>query len=201
VQDLAEIILDKALELAAADSWEKVRLQDVARALDIGLDEIYRYYHQKDDLAEALFDRADQLLLATAVDPEFKALCGRERIQNAILSWLAALAPYRPTVIEMFGYKLEPGHIHLQVLGVLRVSRTVQWILEAAGSRTIGFSRIMEEIGTTSVFLSAVICWLRDTSAESVKTRDFTRRLLQRSESLARQLNPESIITKPPGWT
>jgi AcrR family transcriptional regulator len=196
----AEAILDRALVLAAISSWEKMRLQDVAQDLNIDLQEIYRHYRQKDDLAEELFNRADRAVLATAGDLGFKALSGQERIREAILIWLDVLAPHRAAVIQMFGYKLEPGHIHLQVLGVLRVSRTVQWFLEAAGSRTTGLARILEEIGTTGVFLSTLVCWLRDTTAESVATRDFSARLLQRSEALAKRVNPDSIITKPPGW-
>ena len=33
----------------------------------------------------------------------------------------------------MLAYKLEPGHLHLQLPGLVRVSRTVQWFREAAG--------------------------------------------------------------------
>ena len=196
----ADAILDRALGLAASSSWEKIRLQDVAQDLHVDLQDIYKHYRQKDDLAEELFNRADRAALAIAGDPEFVALSGRERIHVAILTWLEVLAPHRAAVIQMFGYKLEPGHIHLQVLGILRVSRTVQWFLETAGSRTTGLSRILEEIGTTGVFLSTLICWLRDTTAASKVTRDFSARLLQRSEALAQQINPDSIITKPSGW-
>jgi ubiquinone biosynthesis protein COQ9 len=175
---LADKILDKALELAAERSWEELRLQEVAAALDISLDDIRQFYRQKDDIAEALFDRADQSVLI------------------AILTWLRTLAPYRPTVIDIFKYKLEPGHLHFQILGVLRVSRTVQWFLEAAGSKTSHLSRIMEEIGTTSVYLTTLAYWLTDQSTECGKTNDFIDKLLRKSESLAVWANPDSVITK-----
>ena len=193
---LADKILDKALELAAERSWEELRLQEVAVALDISLDDIRQFYRQKDDIAEALFDRADQSVLIAAKHSEFRQLCGRDRIRKAILTWLRTLAPYRPTVIDIFKYKLEPGHIHFQILGVLRVSRTVQWFLEAAGSKTSHFSRIMEEIGTTSVYLTTLAYWLTDPSTECGKTNDFIDKLLRKSESLAVRVNPDSVITK-----
>jgi len=194
---LDEKILDKALELAAERTWEDVRLQQVANALGISLDEVRQYYRQKDDLAEALFDRADRAVLAASDSAEFRQLNGRDRLRKAIMIWLHELAPYRHVVIDIFKYKLEPGHIHFQVLGALRVSRTVQWFLEAAGSRTSHLSRIMEEVGTTSVYLSTLIYWLTDPSTESGRTNDFVDRLLRKSEILAAWVNPHSVITQP----
>src|SRR3972149_2505449 len=107
---VSDRILDKALDLAKESSWERVRLQQVAAALAIGLDEVRLHYRQKDDLAEALFDRADQAVLTTSGSKDFKALCGRDRLRVAIMTWLGVLTPYRRTVLDMFKYKLEPGH-------------------------------------------------------------------------------------------
>lgn len=191
---LAETILDKALSLAEKSSWENVRLQQVADALDISLDDIRKHYRSKDDLAEALFDRADQAILKEAGSEEFKVLSGRDRLREAIMTWLRALAPYRRIVIDIFKYKLEPGHIHLQTLGLLRVSRTVQWLLEATGSKTSHLSRIMEEIGATSVYLASLVYWLKDQSADSRNTCEFIDRLLNRSVKLASLVNRESVI-------
>lgn len=196
---ISDGILDKALELAKESSWEKVRLQQVADALGIGLEQVRLYYRQKDDLAEALFDRADQAVLTISGSTDFKALCGRDRLRIAIMTWLGVLTPHRRTVFDMFKYKLEPGHIHLQVLGVLRVSRTVQWFLEATGSRTSHLGRILEEIGTSAVFLTTVAYWLTDHSEDAGKTNDFIDRLLRKSEALARNVNPDSVITQPAG--
>ena len=192
----AEKILDKALELAAKRGWEEVRLQEVADSLGIGLDEVHRHYRQKDDLAEALFDRADRAVLAMAGSEEFRKLHGRDRLRKAIMTWLDSLAPYRHIVIDIFKYKLEPGHIHFQVLGALRVSRTVQWFLEAAGSRTSHLGRIMEEVGASSVYITTLIYWLMDKSTESGKTNDFLDRLLRKSGTFAMWVNPDSVITK-----
>lgn len=191
---IADKILDKALALAAESSWENVRLQQVADALDIGLEDMRQHYRQKDDLAEALFDRADQAVLTESNSAEFKRLCGRDRVRKAIMTWLVALAPHRHAVIDIFKYKLEPGHIHFQVLGVLRVSRTVQWILEATGSRTSHLSRIMEEVGTTGVYLTTLVYWLTDRSEDFCKTNDFIGKLLSNSEKLARWVNMNSVI-------
>ncbi|MGH8120497.1 MAG: TetR/AcrR family transcriptional regulator [Gammaproteobacteria bacterium] len=196
---VSDRILDKALELAQASSWEQVRLQQVSEALGFDLEEVRRHFRQKDDLAEALFDRADQAVLAASGSGNFRNLCGRDRLRVAIMTWLGVLTPHHRAVFAMLKYKLEPGHIHLQAFGVVRLSRTVQWFLEATCSRTTHLARTLEEIGTTAVFLATVAYWLTDHAEHSVNTNDFLDRLLHKSEALARSVNPDSVITRPAG--
>ena len=196
---VSDRILDKALELAQAGSWEQVRLPQISDALGIDLEEVRQHYRQKDDLAEALFDRADQAVLAASGSGDFRNLCGRDRLRVAIMTWLEVLTPHQRAVFDMLKYKLEPGHIHLQAYGVVRLSRTVQWFLEATRSRTTHLARTLEEIGTTAVFLATVACWLTDHAEGSAKTNDFLDRLLRKSEALARSVNPDSVITRPAG--
>jgi len=195
--NLADNILDKALELAESGSWEYVRLSDIADELEIGLDEVSRFYRQKDDLAEAMFNRADQIMMAEASKPEFKKLNGRERIHRVIMTWLLALAPHRRATIDMLKYKLEFGHIHLQASGILRISRTIQWMLEAAGSKTVHLARVAEEVGTTSIFLSTFSYWLIDHSEGYTKTVKVLDSLLRKAEILAHVVNSTSLIAQP----
>ncbi|MGR9107725.1 MAG: TetR/AcrR family transcriptional regulator, partial [Gammaproteobacteria bacterium] len=54
-----DLILDTALQMAESSSWERLHLYDLARRLDITLDQVREYFPQKDDLVEAWFDRAD----------------------------------------------------------------------------------------------------------------------------------------------
>jgi len=194
---ITDDILDKALELAEAGSWESVRMYNIASELGIGLDEISRHYQQKDDLAEALFNRADQVMLSEAAKDGFDELSGRKRIHRVIMAWLSALAPHRRATIDILKYKLEFGHIHLQVLGVLRVSRTVQWMLESVGSKTESLSRIAEEVGATSVFLTTLGCWLTDHTEGYARTEKLLDSLLCKSENLASIVNPLSVVAEP----
>lgn len=189
-------ILDRALELANSSSWESIRLYEVAKDLGVGLDEIHRYYRQKDDLAEAWFNRADNSMLSESSRPGFHMLDGRIRLQRVIMAWIMALAPYRSATRDMLKYKMEPGHVHLQAAGVLRISRTVQWLLEAAGSKTTRLSRIAEEIGTTAVFVSTVIYWFTDNSEGFAKTEKLLDRMLRKAEKLALITNPAAVVAQ-----
>ncbi len=163
--NLTDRILDKALELGEASSWEAVHLHDIAEQLDITLDEIRQHFPQKDDLVEAWFDRADQAVLRERASEEYLRLPDRERFQRVVMLWLDALASHRSLTRQMLAYKLEFGHIHLQVPGLMRISRTVQWFREAACLDATGIQRILEESTLTAIYLMTFTRWLlADTS-------------------------------------
>ncbi len=186
--ELADTILDTALQLAEAQSWEQLHLQEIAKELEISLDQIRRHYAQKDDLVEAWFDRADSIMLQAAASPDIINLSMRERLHHIIISWLDALATHHRVTRDMLLYKLEPAHIHLQLQGILRVSRTVQWIREAAQQDSTHLRRIIEEIGLTSIYLATFTFWMNDRSEQQQRTRTFLEHRLQEAETLANKL-------------
>ncbi|SEH74678.1 transcriptional regulator, TetR family [Rheinheimera pacifica] len=175
-------ILDTALQLAAKTGWEQLTLQQIATALQISLADIYCHYRQKDDLVEAWFDRADLALLSAQIS---KALPAKARLQQAIQHWLAALSPYHKLTGQMLLYKLEPGHIHLQAAGILRISRTVQWLREAAGLTASGAARVGQELALSSLFVAVFIYWLNDHSAAQQRSLALLSRMLQQGHNLA----------------
>ncbi|MEO3678697.1 TetR/AcrR family transcriptional regulator [Rheinheimera fenheensis] len=174
-------ILATALTLAEQSSWEQLSLQQIAAALGISLADIYQHYCSKDELVDAWFDRADKAMLGTVITPELPA---SSRIEQALRCWLNALAPYHDLTGQMLLYKLEPGHIHLQLAGVLRISRTVQWLREAAQLTASGIGRIGQEIALSSVFIAVFIYWLNDSSAEQQHSLALLHRKLQCADRL-----------------
>lgn len=188
--DLAERILDTALVLGEARGWDALHLYEIGEALGIGIADIHRHFGQKDDLAEAWFDRADAALLAAPQTAGWRALRVRQRLHRAILTWLQALSPHRRLTAAMLGYKLQPEHLQLQALGLVRVSRTVQWIRETALLPSVGWRRELEEVALTGIYLSTFAYWLRDDSPGAERTSAFLDRLLARAERLALGLAP-----------
>lgn len=120
---------------------------------------------------QSLFDRADQALLACANLPAWRERVTIERPETSLAAWLEALAPHREVVRQMMRYQLQPDHLHLQVQGMVRVSRTVQWWREASCLTSTGAAREVLEVGLTAIYLATVACWLRDTSPASARTR------------------------------
>lgn len=185
---LANQILDTALSLAESSSWEKIHLYKIAQKLEISLDQIRQNYPQKDDLVEAWFDRADSAILNMSPSSDFIDLNVRERLHKVMMTWFEALASHRRITGEMLLYKLEFGHIHLQTLGVMRISRTVQWFRETARIDTTSLRRILEETGTTTIYLMSFARWLNDDSHEFIKTREFLDKSLLNAEQCAKKI-------------
>ena len=180
---LQDRILDQALEQAEASSWEQLHLHAVATALNISLDVIRQYFPQKDDLAEAWFDRADRALLSSSYSEDFLDLSLHERLYQVITCWLDALATHRRLTREMLAYKLEPGHIHLQALGITRISRTVQWFSEAARHDSTGLQRIIDECALTMIYLTTFARWLFDDSLNNRNSKAVLKKALQHWQS------------------
>jgi ubiquinone biosynthesis protein COQ9 len=182
-------ILDAALALGEQRGWDAVHVYDVAQAMGVPLADIARHYGDKDALAEAWFDRADAALLAMAESPGWMDLTPRQRLHQAICAWLDALAPHRRISGEMLLYKFQPEHLHLQAQGVMRISRTAQWIREVARIPSVGWRREFEEAALTSIYLATFARWLGDGSAGAERTRAFLDGLLSVAERAARQID------------
>lgn len=172
-------ILDSALQLADACGWERLHLFEVAADLGVGLDTIAVHYRDKDQLVEAWFDRADHALLTRATGADLLPLEPAKRLEELLIAWLDSLALHRAVTGQMLLYKLEPGHIHLQIGGILRISRTVQWWREAAQRKSLHLSRIAEESLLTTVYLRCFLHWLRHPEEDPADFRALLRQQLR----------------------
>ncbi len=177
-------IVDTAVELAERSTWEAVRLHQVAAALGVGLEDIRRHFREKDELIDAWFRRADDALLALADSGALLPLSPRERLFRLIMAWLDALEEHRRVSRQMILAKLEPGHLHIQIPALMRVSRTVQWIREGAGLDDAGLRRALLETAVTSVYLAVFAAWLREDAPGSPRTRRLLDGMLARAERL-----------------
>ena len=82
--------------------------------------------------------------------------------------------------------KLEFGHLHYQVGGAMRVSRTVQWVREVAGMNDVLPWRAVSEAGLTAIYLAAFGCWMFDESENSETTGRFLTRQLSNARPFSR---------------
>lgn len=172
-------ILDAALQLADVCGWERLHLFDVAAQLDTDLNAIAAHYRDKDQLVDAWFDRADRAMLVRSSAADLGTLEPTKRLEELLVAWLDSLAAHRSVTGQMLLYKLEPAHLHLQVLGLLRISRTVQWWREGARRESRHLHRIAEESLLTGAYLRSFIHWLRHPGEDPAEFRAFLRRQLR----------------------
>lgn len=196
---IREKIVDAAVDLAEQSSWEELRLFDVAARLGIDLNDIRQHFSEKEDVIEAWFDRADAAVLEAAAQPGFSAQPARDRLHRLVMTWLDTLSVRRRVTREMIYGRFEPGHVHMQARGLLRVSRTVQWIREGASRDGAYLTRALEETVMTSIYLATFFYWMNDDSAGSSSTRDLLDRLLRGAEMLpAFMFVPDKAAGVPP---
>jgi len=182
-RDLAAEALDAALDIAEERGWAAVRLHDVADRLGVTPNDIFAHYRDLDAVADAWFRRALDAMIAPKGDG-FTALPAQERIETCLLAWFDALAPHRRVTAEMLQGKLHLPHPHHWVPMVFNLSRTIQWLREAAylpapyGTRRAQ----LEEIGLTLIFLATLRVWTRDRTENQDRTRHFLRRRLGRAD-------------------
>ncbi|WP_448547632.1 TetR/AcrR family transcriptional regulator [Thalassotalea fusca] len=173
-------IFDKAVELAQQSSWEAFSLAELASSLQCSMAELKTYFRSKDDIAEVFFDLADEAMLKMASQSEFNARYVDDRLLECIMCWFYTLVPYKKIVREVLAYKLEPGHFHLQAHGITRISRTVQWFLEASGRKRKGVARITDEVAITGAYLTSFAFFLRDNSTNHQRTRKLLNNLINK---------------------
>ncbi len=184
-------IVDASLELAESCGWGALRLRQVADRLKIPLPELRRLYRDKDAVADAWLARADAAMLASPAKG-FAAQPPEERLHTVIMAWLDALAAHRHVTGEIFAEKLWPFHPHHNLALILWVSRTVQWIREAALLDAIGPRKQVEEIGLTGLFVAVTNVWLRDESEGQERTRLLLARRLGNADRLMGKIWPGS---------
>ena len=180
---LAETIVDAALEQAEEAGWDGVRLHQVAERLGVPLADIAGHYRDLDAIADAWFARARGAMAAPR-SPGFADLAARERLHSTIMRWFDALAPHRRVSGQMIATKLYPSHPHHWLPLIFNLSRTIQWVRDAALLDATGRQRQIEEIGLSALFLATLAVWLRDASSDQEETREFLRRRLAAADGL-----------------
>jgi ubiquinone biosynthesis protein COQ9 len=195
-----DVVLEKAIVLAQQSSWESFSLTELASLLNCTLNDLKQFYRSKDDMAEALFNRADDAMLSSASVEEYRNLTSDNKLVECIMVWFESLTPYRPLVREILAYKLEPGHFHLQAHGITRVSRTVQWFLEASDRKSTGLKRIADEVAVTSAYLASFSFFLFDNSEQQANTRALLKGLIRKINQgqqlffTSARANPDPIV-------
>jgi AcrR family transcriptional regulator len=187
----ADRILVAALDLAEEDGWDALRLRRVADRLGVAPAKVRRHFRDKDAIADAWLARADAAMLR----PRPRSFFRRpppQRLHGVICDWLDALAPHRRVTAEMLGEKLYPGHPHHNIGLVLRLSRTVQWVRDAAGLDAGGRRKQIEEIGLSALFVATLARWARDQTPDQEMTRAFLATRLRHADQALSYLSPRS---------
>ncbi len=193
---LPDRIVDAALDRAEEVGWSAVKLHHVASALDVPLADIHVHYRDLDAVGDAWLARADRAMLERHDDAGFLSLPVKERLFAVMTRWLDTLSGHRQVTGQILATKCYPGHPHHYIPLIFNLSRTVQWIREAAELDAPGVRRSVEEIGLTVLFASTVVRWTRDGSDNQDRTRRFLSNRLDVGDRVMARLWPPPPSTK-----
>lgn len=191
--DLHQRIVDETIALAEGIGWNRVRLRLVAERLDLSIAELQTHFRDLDELADAWFESAWQAMLAPVPDG-FAEQPISDRLHLLLMRWFDALAPHRTVTDQMLGAKLYLSHPHHWVPMIFNLSRTIQWLRDAALLDAEGRQRQVEEIGLTTIFLATLTVWRRDETPNQERTRRFLERRLA---GAGRTMNTLRRMTRP----
>lgn len=180
---LGERIMMEAVRQGEVEGWQSVRLTEVAARLELPMSRLLAEYRDLDAVANAWFRRGWQAMLDEP--PEgFADWPERSRLEHCLLAWFGAFAAHRRVTVEMLCHKAHPPHLHTWVPMLFDLSRTIQWLREAARLEARYGSRRaqVEEVALTALFMATLAVWARDDSDNQARTRRFLEKRLSRGE-------------------
>jgi len=187
-------IIDAALGLAAEKPWRGVSLGEIAAAARVGLAELHAEFPSRTAILAGVMARADHAVLGN-IDPAALSEPPRERLLDALLRRLDALAPHKRAITAIL--RDTPGDPAGALCLAPKLLSSMAWTLEAAGIGTAGLSGRLRVKGLAAIWLGALCVWARDDSEDQGRTMAFLDRRLRQAERLARLLpdarrHPES---------
>lgn len=194
-----DAVLAAILPQIAFDGWTDA-------AYERGLDEIGMTRGEADllfpqamrDVIELFGAKADDAMLARIEEePGFARLKVREKIAFAVRARLHYWQPHREAVRRMMFWYALPFNL---VLGIKRLSKTVDLMWRAAGDTSTDFNFYTKRTLLAGVLKATILFWLDDDSPGSRASWDFLDRRISevlkvgKTISLMKEWTPSELV-------
>lgn len=174
-------IVNAAMALAAERRWSSITLGEIAVEAKVTLAQLHAAFPSKSAIIRALMDRADGEVLGS-VDPSAFAEAPRDRLLDAVMRRLDALAPFRPAIASILGGACrDPLDALCTAPAFLR---SMAWTLEAAGIGSGGVGGRLRVKGLALIYLSTLRVWIDDESPDLDRTMAHLDARLRSAERL-----------------
>jgi len=170
---------DAALRLAAERPWREIALRDIARAAGLSFAELYARAPSKAALMHRLSARLDRQALAQAEEDTADDAEAHDRLFEAVMARLDAMAPHRDALIAI-------ARSDGAAAFAPRLPLTARALLEAAGIDTGGPRGALRVGAMTAVWLRVLQVWRDDEGALNRTMAEIDKRLRQMRENLKR---------------
>ena len=177
--DVLDRAAEAALALAQDRPWGEIALRDIARAAGLSFADLYARAPGKAALLDRMSARFDREALAAAEDDVSPDAEIHDRLFEAVMARLEAMAPHRNALIAI---ARSEGAL---VLGP-RMPKTARALLEAAGIDTGGPRGAVRVAAMTAVWLRTLQVWRDDEGALNRTMAEIDKRLRQMRDRLGR---------------
>jgi len=179
--EMKEAVIAAAFVLARQPGWAHVTMADIAQESGYSLAELYDRFDDKGDILAA-YERAVtcRMLAGATTHPDTDP---RDMLFDLFMDRFEILNEEREALLSVFGaIKRNP----VEGLHVLpNLSRTMSWMLEAAGLETTGWRGAARIAGLTGVAVAALKAWMEDDSPDLAKTMAAVDKNLGRAQEWA----------------
>jgi|TARA_R110002072_G_scaffold517_37_gene3287 AcrR family transcriptional regulator len=183
-KDPAVEIETAALRLAAQRSWDDLSLRDIAEEAKLPLSEVFPHYRSKVAILRGFTDRIDLEVLSQAAAekaaPDAPREGPRDRLFNVLMLRFESLQPYRLALAGIAQSQLR--HPMIGLATSCQLSRSLDWMLEAAEIDCRGFGGLLRRKGIMAAYLASLRVFLRDDSDDLAKTMAALDSYLRRGE-------------------
>lgn len=180
--DLREKAIKSALTLAARDGWNNVSLNDIARHAKASLSDLHDHFEDRTDILIAYGRMTDRKVLENVGEIDGNS-SHRDRLFEILMERFDVLNEDRKALLSILdSFKFDPKQF---VIGLPHLSRSMSWMLEAAGVETHGIRGAANIMAITTVYVATVKTWMEDDSEDMSKTMAALDKNLGRAEQLA----------------
>ncbi len=188
--EFPRLIVDNALELAAAKGWAETSLGDIALAAGLTLAQLHGTYPSKTAILAAYTTRIDEAVL-NDIDPELADKSRRERLFDVLMKRFEEMDPHKEAVRSILC--VSATNVESLARGPLSLYRSMRWMLEAASISSSGMRGQLRIKGLALIYLAVLRAWLSDDSEDMVRTMSSLDRQLSRAERLLGILRGRSL--------
>lgn len=175
------LIVDNALDLAAAKGWAETSLGDIAQAAGLTLAQLHCTYPSKTAILAAYTTRIDEAVL-NGIDPELADKSRRERLFDVLMKRFEEMDPDKEAVRSILCGSAT--NVESLARGPLSLYRSMRWMLEAANISSSGMRGQLRIKGLALIYLAVLRAWLADDSEDMARTMSSLDRQLSRAERL-----------------
>ena len=181
--DIPRHLVDAALAAAAERGWRTLSLSDIAAEAKLPLAKVYPVFRSKQAILDALARLVDERVLAGQPAAWDDADTPRDRLFDVLMRRFDALAPYKAGLAKVLrDTGLDPV---ARLRGAPRLTRSMAWMLEAAGIDSHGPAGALRTQGLALLWQGAMRVWLADDSPDMAKTMAALDARLRRADRCA----------------